>query len=155
MKSPVAVIVCALVGLATDLRGAPPKASPAALNEVVAAEHAWAKAAADGDAKAMASFMLDDYIEIMLNPPTATNKAEWTSRSKAAWVDMVRSGRAKYDSVELNNLKVYFHRDVATVTGEYSQKGTTDGKDNSGTGAYVDTWVRRNGHWQILSSVFP
>ena len=103
----------------------------------------------------MASFMLDDYIEIMLNPPTATNKAEWTSRSKAAWVDMVRSGRAKYDSVELNNLKVYFHRDVATVTGEYSQKGTTDGKDNSGTGAYVDTWVRRNGHWQILSSVFP
>ncbi len=68
---------------------------------------------------------------------------------------MVRTGRAKYESVELSNLKVHFHRDVATVTGEYSQKGTTEGKDNSAIGVYVDTWMKRNGHWQIVSSVFP
>jgi ketosteroid isomerase-like protein len=68
---------------------------------------------------------------------------------------MVRTGRAKYETVELSNLKVYLHGDVATVTGEYSQKGTTEGKDNSATGVYVDTWVKRSGHWQIVSSVFP
>lgn len=155
MKPIVAVFVGALVVLVTSLLGAPRSASTAASDEVVAADRAWAKAAVDGDAKAMASFMSDDYIEIILNPATTANKAEWTTRSKTVWVDMVRSGRAKYDSVTLSNIKVHFDGEVATTTGEYSQKGMTDGKDNSATGLYVDTWVKRNGHWQIVSSVFP
>ena len=75
--------------------------------------------------------------------------------NKTEWVNLVKSGREKYQSVELRNLKVYFHADVATVTGEYSQTGTRDGKDISESGVYVDTWVRKNGKWQVVSSVFP
>jgi len=41
------------------------------------------------------------------------------------------------------------------VTGEYSQKGTRDGKDISAAGLYVDTWTKSNGQWQLVSSVFP
>jgi len=52
-------------------------------------------------------------------------------------------------------LRVYFHGEIATVIGHYSQKGMSDDKDNSATGPYVDTLVRRNGCWQIVSSVVP
>jgi len=65
------------------------------------------------------------------------------------------SGREKYASVDLRNLRVYLHGDVATVSGEYSQTGTKDGKDISSKGLYVDTWVKRNGNWKVVSSVFP
>ena len=68
---------------------------------------------------------------------------------------IVRSGRDKYESVELHNLRVYFHGEIATVIGHYLQKGMSDDKDNSATGPYVDTLVRRNGCWQIVSSVVP
>jgi ketosteroid isomerase-like protein len=123
--------------------------------QVLASEHAWAKAAADGDAARMAGLMADDYVEIVMEADPGTKNSRWVTTSKAEWVNLVRSGREKYQSVDLRNLKVYFHGDIATVTGEYSQTATKDGKDNSGSGIYVNTWVRKNGNWQVVSSVFP
>jgi hypothetical protein len=52
--------------------GIPVANSTAASDRIVGAERAWAKAAVDGDATAMASFMSDDYIEIVLSPSTTT-----------------------------------------------------------------------------------
>jgi ketosteroid isomerase-like protein len=126
-----------------------------ATEQVVASEHAWARAAADGDAAKMAGLMADDYVEIAMETGPAPKSSRWVTTNKAEWVNLVKSGREKYQSVELRNLKVYFHADVATVTGEYSQTGTRDGKDISESGVYVDTWVRKNGNWQVVSSVFP
>jgi len=103
----------------------------------------------------MATFMADDYVEIVMETDTSLKTSRWVATNKADWIDLVHSGREKYKSVELRNLKVYFHADTATVTGEYSQTGTKDGKDISEVGLYVDTWVKKNGNWQIVSSVFP
>ncbi len=103
----------------------------------------------------MAKFMADDYVEIVMETDTSLKTSRWVATNKADWIDLVHSGREKYKSVELRNLKVYFHADTATVTGEYSQTGTKDGKDISEVGLYVDTWVKKNGNWQIVSSVFP
>jgi ketosteroid isomerase-like protein len=126
-----------------------------ATEQVLVSEHAWAKAAADGDAARMAGLMADDYVEIVMETDPGTKNSRWVTTSKAEWVNLVRSGREKYQSVELRNLKVYSHGDIATVTGEYSQTATKDGKDNSGSGIYVNTWVRKNRNWQVVSSVFP
>jgi ketosteroid isomerase-like protein len=123
--------------------------------QVIASERAWTQTAVDGDARAMAKFMADDYVEIVMETDTALKTSRWVTTNKADWIDLVHSGREKYKSVELRNLKVYFHADMATVTGEYSQTGTKDGKDISATGLYVDTWVNKSGNWQIVSSVFP
>ena len=144
-----------VVVVANGALGARSMPSGVAEEEVVACEHAWAKAAADGDAAKMAGFMADDYVEIAMESGPAMNASRWVTTNKAEWVNLVRSGREKYQSVELRNLKVYFHADIATVTGEYSQTATKDGKDISENGIYVDTWVRKNGKWQVVSSVFP
>jgi ketosteroid isomerase-like protein len=132
-----------------------PSASGTSAEEIVAAEHAWAKAAVDGDAATMASLMSDDYVEIAWEPASAKSKAGWVTTDKAAWVELVRSGREKYESVELLNIKVYVQGNLATVTGEYRQKGTNGGKDISGSGAYVNTWSKLDGHLRVINSVFP
>jgi ketosteroid isomerase-like protein len=103
----------------------------------------------------MARLMSDDYVEIAMETASGTSKSSWVITSKAEWVDLVQSGREKYTSVDLRNLKVYLHGNVATVSGEYSQTVMKDGKDISSSGLYVDTWVKKNGNWQVVSSVFP
>ena len=156
MKPLLLLVVCTLLSAVTsDSRNPGSSSSANASDEVVRADRAWAQAAVDGDASKMASLMSGDYVEIILNPATAGKEAEWTTRNKSEWVESVRSGRDKYESVELHNLRVYFHGQIASVTGHYSQKGTSDGKHNSSAGTYVNTWVRRSGHWEIVSSVFP
>lgn len=137
-------LLTAQSGNRTDLRDT---------NLIIASERAWAQAAVKGDASTMAGFMTDDYVEIAME--TESGKSKWDTTDKATWIDLVRSGREKYTSVEINNFKTYLHGNVATITAEYSQTGTNDGKDISGTGFYIDTWVKKNGKWQLVSSVFP
>jgi len=118
-------------------------------------EHAWAKAALDGDADRMASYMADDYVELAWEPAAQSVPAHWSTTKKTEWVQSVRSRKDVYTSVELHNLTVHLQGDLAVVTGEYSQKGTSNGKDISATGIYADTWEKRGGRWLVVHSVFP
>jgi ketosteroid isomerase-like protein len=153
LVSHLAACVLVVVAIGSPALCAPQKSDESA--QIVSFERAFAKTAVDHDAAAMAKFMADEYIEITMETDAAANKARWKIATKAEWVELVRSGKEKYQSVELRNLKVYFHGDVATVTGEYSQSGTREGIDISATGLYVDTWVKKNGIWHVVSSVFP
>ena len=122
------------------------KASAVAVQEVIDAEHEWAKSAVAGDAAAFARFMDDDYVALY---------PDGRAVDKASWVADLRTGRDKFQSVDLHNMKVHLHGETAVVTAEYTQKATDDGKDSSGSGVYMDTWVRRNGRWQVVGSCFP
>jgi len=123
--------------------------------KILASERAWAEAPVKGDAAGMAAFMSDDYLEIVMEAAPGPSKGRWVTTSKEEWIKLVRCGREKYTSVEMRNIKVYLHGNVATATGEYSQTGTNDGKDISGSGLYVNTWVKKDGKWKVVSSVFP
>jgi ketosteroid isomerase-like protein len=123
--------------------------------EITRLERAWAQAPVDHDADKMASLMADDYVEIILNAGVAGKPQRWSVQRKSDWIAAVRSSRDKYESVVLTDINVYVQGDIASVTGYYTQRATRDGKDNSASGAYVDTWVRRGGHWLVVNSVFP
>jgi ketosteroid isomerase-like protein len=123
--------------------------------EVLAAEHAGVKAFLDGEVATLDRVIADDYVEMIWEPASGTVAAHWKTQTKQEWLDLVRSGREKYLSVELHNEKVFLHGDVATVLAEYSQRATKDGKDYKETGSEIDTWKRRDGSWQLISSVFP
>lgn len=118
-------------------------------------EQAWAKAALDGDADRMASYMTDDYVELGWEPASQGVPAHWAVTRKMEWVESVRTRKEIYTSVELHNLTVHLQGTLAVVTGEYSQTGTSNGKDISATGIYANTWTKRNGRWLVVHSVFP
>lgn len=128
---------------------------PSDVQLLLTKEKAWAKAPVDGDADRMASFMADEYLELVWEPATPTTAAHWTATTKETWVQRVRHHTEVYSAVELRNLTVHLQGSMAVVTGEYSQVATNDGKENTSSGIYTNTWVKRKGRWLVIQSVFP
>jgi len=147
-----AALVLASVGAADAARVRP---SPDDSQVLLQNEDAWAKAALVGDADKMASYMTDDYVEMAWVPVAPGAPAHWSTVGKSEWVEEVRSHKTVYTSVELHDLSVHVQGNLAIVTGEYSQKGVSDGKDISGSGIYANTWMKHDGRWLVVHSVFP
>src|ERR1700736_1105379 len=84
---------------------------------LLANEKAWAKAPVDGDADRMASFMADEYLELVWEPATPTTAARWTATTKETWVQRVRRHTEVYSAVELKNLTLHLQGLMAVVTG--------------------------------------
>ena len=124
-------------------------------NEVLAADKAWAKSAIGENADLFASYMAQEYVLLELKSATANTASHWVSTNKKDWVADVRRGTLRYSAVELHHQRVYLQGLIATVSGEYSQTATKDGKDETESGSYVETWVKRNGRWLVLNSIFP
>jgi ketosteroid isomerase-like protein len=133
----------------------PPPVTRAAESEVAARSLSFAKAALNDDLAAFSSFMSDDYVMLWVEAASEGKKAHWATKTKEEWIEELRSGRNKYHSIELLNTKVRLHGTVAIFTGEYTQTGTREGVDYSDAGLFSETWVKRNGQWIIIGSVFP
>ena len=67
---------------------------------ILAAEQAWANAPVQRDFETFANYLSDDYLRIVVNT-TPEKKSEFELTPKAKWVEMVRSGHEKYDTVEI------------------------------------------------------
>jgi len=135
-----AMLGLAAIGIAD---AAPAQSSQDDSQVLLASENDWAKAAVDGDADRMASYMADEYLELAWEPADQGTPAHWSTQNKTEWVESVRSHKDVYTSVELRNLAVHVQGNLAVVTGEYSQKGASGGKDISASGIYANTWIKR------------
>jgi len=140
------------VGVADVARTSPSHDDSRVLLE---SEKAWAKAAVDGNADLMSSYMAAEYLELAWEPAAPGAAAHWSTVTKESWVESVRSRKDVYTSVELRRLTVHVQGNLAVVTGEYSQKGTSNGKDISASGIYANTWAKRDGRWLVVHSIFP
>ena len=70
---------------------------------------------------------------------------------KTAYVDNLRSGKTKYESIEPADVKVRVYGDTAIVNGTAKLSVTTDGKTNSFSLRYTDVWVMRDNKWQMVT----
>jgi len=122
---------------------------------VDARSHAWVKAALAGDANAFRTFATDGYLLLYVEPKTAASPAHWVSRTRDQWVEEIRTGQVRYLAVELRNTTVHINGDLALFKGEYTEKGLRRGAAYTETGFFVETWVKREGQWFAVSSVFP
>jgi ketosteroid isomerase-like protein len=134
---------------------ATPSSTPGIDKAVATRSVAFAKAAQQGDLATFPTFMSDDYVMTWAEPAANGKKQHWATKTKEQWVEELRSSKNKYRSVELQNAKVYLHGNVAILTGDYTQTGTREGKEYSEAGLFAETWVKRNGQWIIVGSVFP
>jgi ketosteroid isomerase-like protein len=62
------------------------------------------------------------------------------------------SSDLKFQSLEVSDLRVRVYGDTAVAAGTTALKGTFKQQDISGTYRYTDTWVKRNGKWQVVAS---
>lgn len=105
----------------------------------------WAQAAVRGDADAFARFMDERFVVV----------SRGASRTRAEWVESVRTRKAAYDSVAYRDVQVRVYGDTAVVSGEYVQRATLRGASANTTGVFVSTWVRRGGRWLAVGSIYP
>ena len=147
-----ALLLGAVAGLAAASATSPKDGD---VREILATDQAFAKSAIGNNADLFASYMVEGYVLLEFEPATAKAEGHWVSTSKNEWVAAVRRGTQRYSAVELHDQLVHLQGSIATVTGQYSQTAVKDGKDDSSKGSYMETWVKQNGRWLIVNSVFP
>jgi ketosteroid isomerase-like protein len=70
---------------------------------------------------------------------------------KTTYIDALRTGKTKYESIEPSDVKVRVYGVTAIVNGTAKLSVTTDGKTNSFSLRYTDVWVMRDNKWQMVS----
>ncbi len=156
MKLQLILCASALVLAIGSSCAAADSAPPSVMEKAVAARSlAFVKAALTGDMAGFRAFMSDDYVMLLVEPASSGNAPHWSTMTKDEWIEALRSGKHKYDAIELLHTKVYLHGDVATFAGDYTETGSREGVKYSEAGLFTETWVKHNGQWMIVGSVFP
>ncbi len=105
-------------------------------------ENEWTKAALAGNGDALEPLLADDFVNIS-SDGKVTNKSETVAQAK----------KSKWEISEISDLQVTQHGDSAVVTGIWRGKGTdATGKAVDTRERWADTWVKKNGKWQCVSS---
>ena len=104
-------------------------------------EQQWAEASMKRDTATVERILADDFVG--LDPLGAFFR-------KAEELDSVSKNAGDYISAKGNDVEVRFYGDAAVARGSEPWE-----KRNGERGRYVwtDTWIRRNGKWQVVAAV--
>ena len=105
-------------------------------------ESDWAETMASGDTSSEERILADDFIGI---------DPDGTAADKAKAISETRLGAKDYVSNHLRDVKIRFYGDTAVAQGSESWVRRT-GSPLRGRFVWTDTWIRRNGKWQIVAS---
>ncbi len=108
-------------------------------------EQDWAQAVVREGVASVDQYEADDII---------TTDPSGRVTGKAADKTDLSSGDYKIQSEELSDLKVLVYGNTAVAAATNFMKGTYKGQDLSGKYRFTDTWVKRNGKWQVVASQY-
>ncbi len=119
-------------------------ASDQTAKSLIDMERQWAEAACTHSA-IVQTILADDF------QGTAPNGKRY---SKLEEVETAKTSKPEARECHLNDAKVRFFGDnIALVYGsESSIRKASDGKEYTRTLVWTDTWLRRNGSWQIVAA---
>jgi len=106
-------------------------------------ESQWAEAVANGDVSVVQRILSDDFIGVDAGDGHLYPKAEAIS-----WI---QTHHAEYLSNHLDDAKVRFFGNTAVAQGSESWERRI-GTPRKGRFVWTDTWLLRNGHWQIIAA---
>ncbi|HET7000693.1 MAG TPA: nuclear transport factor 2 family protein [Puia sp.] len=109
---------------------------------ITESEKQWAEASASGDTTVIHRILADDFIGV------APNGIQYHKRQE---IYNTSVGPKLYSSNHLNKVKIRFYGNMAVAQGDESWVRISG---NPLTGRYVwtDTWLLRNGKWQIVAA---
>jgi ketosteroid isomerase-like protein len=125
--------------LFVTLAAAEPYDPAAAQKYIVDSEAAWAQSVTTNDASVVRRILADDVVWVL----------DGEVLDKAHAVADAVAGPGDFLSNQLEYAHVRFFGDVAVVQGaeHWTRRG-----GRSGRFVWTDTWLRRNGEWQIVAS---
>jgi ketosteroid isomerase-like protein len=105
-------------------------------------ERQWAESVANGDVTVVERILADDFVGV---------DPDGSFYGKAKEVADTRESSKEFISNHLNEVKVRFYGETAVAQGTESWVRRT-GAPLRGRYVWTDTWVRRNGKWQIVAA---
>jgi ketosteroid isomerase-like protein len=107
---------------------------------IVESERQWAESVATGDPSTVERILADDFLGVDPNG---------TLYDKAKMIADTRNAPQYFVSNRLNEIKVRFYGDTAIAQGDESWERRSGER---GRFVWTDTWIRRNGRWQIVAA---
>jgi len=111
--------------------------------ELKALEQKWNDAYLKGDSTALDAILAETFI---------STDAEGKVSTKAETLAHLKSGQTKYQTSQVDDMKVSVYGDTAVVNGRWKGKFVEKRKPVNGTERFTDTYVRQNGQWRCVAS---
>jgi ketosteroid isomerase-like protein len=105
-------------------------------------ESQWAEADSKGDTAAVERVLADDFVGVA---------PDGTFYDKAEEIKNTREDNGNTLFNHANEIKVRFFGDTAVAQGSETWERRT-GEPKKGSYIWTDTWVKRNGKWQIVAA---
>jgi ketosteroid isomerase-like protein len=109
---------------------------------IIESERAWAESVTTGETATSARILAEDFVGI---------DPEGKFYDKAAVLAHIGEAPRHFRSNRLDQVKVRFFGDAAVAQGIESWI-SRDGEPKRGRFVWTDTWVQRNGRWQIVAA---
>ena len=103
-------------------------------------EQQWAESVASGDTSAIGRILADDFVGV---------DPKGRVYNKQQMVDETRDAPKYFVSNHLNGVKVRFFGETAVAQGSETWEKRSGER---GRFVWTDTWLRRNGRWQIVAA---
>ena len=107
---------------------------------IVESERQWAESVATGDTSVLKRILADDFVGVDPKGPFY---------DKAKMIADTREAPKYFVSNRANEIKVRFYGDTAVAQGSETWERRSGER---GRFVWTDTWVRRNGAWQIVAA---
>jgi ketosteroid isomerase-like protein len=145
MKKLVIAILAASAALGPALLQAqtPPAKAPSTSAALKQLEHDWSDAAKAGDVDKLSQIIADDWTALAPDGKKLT---------KQAFLDGIKSGKIKTESMEFGPMDVKVLGSVGVVQGSDTEKSMYEGKDSSGKYVWTDVFAKRDGKWVAVRS---
>ena len=116
------------------------KHNPASLRYICDGARGWAESVASGDTAVLARVLAEDFIGV---------DPKGKQYRKAAMIQNTKDAPKYFKSNRINDVIVRFYGPVAVAQGSETWE-----RQNGERGQFVwtDTWLRRNGRWQIIAA---
>lgn len=111
--------------------------------DVLELEHKFIDACLRSDTQALDPILADDFVFTDPNGLTLT---------KAEWLDDLRTGDFKFESLDIHRVDARVKGDVATVEARLGIKARSRKAGYSGTYSAMDIYERRGEGWQLTLS---
>ena len=109
---------------------------------IIESERAWAESVATGNSSVIERILADDFVGV---------DPKGRLYDKSTMVSDTREGPKYFVSNHANEIKVRFYGDTAVAQGDETWERRS-GDPLRGRFVWTDTWVKRNGKWQIVAA---
>jgi len=107
---------------------------------ILESERQWAESVATGDTLAIERILADDFIGV---------DPKGRLYTKQQMIDETRNAPKYFVSNRLNDVKVRFYGNTAVAQGSETWEKRSGER---GRFVWTDTWLQRNGRWQIVAA---